>query len=302
MADRAIATRERWPLSIVACIIASASVVPGLACGRQDLNPAVPRHDAGDSNDVGINTTGAGAGSGADTGLPCDVQQLLENRCIGCHMSTSPPPLLTLANLLAPSASDPSKSMAAQALARMQSTASPMPPPPAEPPTPEEVQVFAAWVAAGTPKGAPCTGNAAAPASFSTPTVCTSGKTWRDGNDGSSSMHPGGACLTCHTMQGGPAYKIAGTVYPTAHEPNDCDGVAGALTVVVTGADGSTTNLTVNSVGNFYSRSGIAAPFHVRVTDGTKERVMTDAVTAGDCNSCHTEQGANGAPGRIMAP
>jgi predicted CXXCH cytochrome family protein len=29
---------------------------------------------------------------------------------------------------------------------------------------------------------------------------------------------------------------------------------------------------------------------------------MSGAVTAGDCNSCHTEQGANGAPGRIMAP
>jgi hypothetical protein len=24
--------------------------------------------------------------------------------------------------------------------------------------------------------------------------------------------------------------------------------------------------------------------------------------TSGDCNSCHTVNGANGAPGRIMAP
>jgi hypothetical protein len=302
MDDRANATRGRWQIYILVCAVAAPIFLHGLACGSEEVNPAVPRHDAGDDN-VGINTTGVGAGSGADTGLPCDVQQLLENRCIGCHMSKSPPALLTLADLLAPSVSDPSKSMAAESLARMRSAASPMPPPPAEPPTPEEIQVFAAWVASSTPKGVPCTGgDAGAPAPYATPSVCTSGKTWRGGNDGSSSMHPGGVCLTCHSMQGGPAYKIAGTVYPTAHEPNDCDGVANALTVVVTGADGTTTSLPVNSVGNFYSRSGVVAPFHVKVTDGTKERAMTEAVTAGDCNSCHTEQGANGAPGRIMAP
>jgi mono/diheme cytochrome c family protein len=287
-------------MAVLASAAAGSSLVLGLACGGEELNPAVARHDAG--ADFGINTSGAGAGSGADTGLPCDVQQLLENRCIGCHMSKSPPPLLTLADLVAPSASDPSKSMAAESLARMQSAASPMPPPPAEPPTADEIQIFAAWVAANLPKGAPCTGGAAAPTSYATPSVCTSGKTWRNGDDGSPNMHPGGACLTCHASRGGPSYKIAGTVYPTAHEPNDCDGVATALTVVVTGADGVSTSLPVNSVGNFYSRSAVVAPFHVKVTDGTKERAMTQAVTAGDCNSCHTEQGANGAPGRIMAP
>jgi len=40
----------------------------------------------------------------------------------------------------------------------------------------------------------------------------------------------------------------------------------------------------------------------VRVFDGTKDRVMGAPLTAGDCNSCHTEPGVNGAPGRIMAP
>jgi uncharacterized membrane protein len=37
-------------------------------------------------------------------------------------------------------------------------------------------------------------------------------------------MHPGGACITCHTIKGGPAFKVAGTVFPTLHEPNDCNG------------------------------------------------------------------------------
>ena len=38
------------------------------------------------------------------------------------------------------------------------------------------------------------------------------------------------------------------------------------------------------------------------VTDGVKTRQMQGTVTSGDCNSCHTVNGTNGAPGRIMAP
>ena len=103
-------------------------------------------------------------------------------------------------------------------------------------------------------------------------------------------------------MRGGPRYTVAGTVYPTAHEPNDCNGVNAGLTVVVTDANGAVTNLPVNGVGNFRSSTRIAAPFKVKVTDGTKERVMVGTLTAGDCNTCHTEAGTNGAPGRVMAP
>jgi hypothetical protein len=58
----------------------------------------------------------------------------------------------------------------------------------------------------------------------------------------------------------------------------------------------------VNSVGNFYSTGSIATPFDAKVLNGSKERDMVAAQTSGDCNSCHTEQGANGAPGRIMPP
>ena len=97
-------------------------------------------------------------------------------------------------------------------------------------------------------------------------------------------MRPGGACITCHTMRGGPNYTVAGTVYPTAHEPNDCNGVNGALTVVVTDKNGVVTNIAVNTVGNFSSRTAIAAPFTVKVTNGTKTRAMAGSLTAGDCN------------------
>lgn len=262
--------------------------------------------DGGD----GINRSGQGAGSGANTGLPCDVQQLLENRCIGCHLGPSPVALLSYDDLVKPSAADPKKTNAQRSLERMQSTTAPMPPKPAEAPTAAEIGVFQAWVNAGTPKGTTCTASpdggvpdgGAATNPYNTPTVCTSKTTWTRGNEGSSQMRPGGACITCHTMRSGPAYTVAGTVYPTAHEPNDCNGSPGPLTVVVTDKNGVVTNLNVNGAGNFSTRAAIAAPFTVKVTNGTKERVMATPLTAGDCNSCHTEAGVNGAPGRVMAP
>ncbi len=154
------------------------------------------------------------------------------------------------------------------------------------------------------PKGAACTTPPGGPggAGSDTPTVCTSNTTAAIDVGGGSRMLPGSACTTCHSRQGGPRSTIAGTVYATAHEPNDCHGVNGGLTVVVTDANGVVTNIAVNSVGNFESRARIAAPFRVKVTDGVRERVMAGTLTAGDCNSCHTRGGFNGAPGRVMAP
>lgn len=286
---------------------------PNALTGRGNVSPNgttesnVPAEGDASAPDEGINTTGAGAGTGANTGLPCDVQQLLENRCIGCHLTAPPGALLTYADLTAPSKSSPQKSMAQAALERMKSTTSPMPPAPAVPPTAQEIAVFEKWVTAGTPMGTACTAasDAGAPAAniYNTPLVCTSKTTWTGGNNESPLMRPGGACITCHTMRGGPAFTIAGTVYPSAHEPNDCNGSNGAgLTVVVTDANGVVTNVPVNSVGNFYTRTQVAAPFKVKVVSGAKERAMAGTLTAGDCNSCHTATGVNGAPGRIMAP
>jgi hypothetical protein len=102
---------------------------------------------------------------------------------------------------------------------------------------------------------------------------------------------------------------IAGTVYPTAHEPDDCDGVSGGdVQVVITDAAGKTLTLSVNAAGNFYSSATITMPFNAKVVSGTKERAMQAARSTGDCNTCHTASGTNttpgeaSAPGRIMAP
>jgi len=75
------------------------------------------------------------------------------------------------------------------------------------------------------------------------------------------------------------------------------------MTVVITDADSKTFTLDVNSAGNFYSRdSTIKFPIHAKVVANGKERAMTDSQTTGDCNTCHTVNGAKKAPGRIMAP
>jgi hypothetical protein len=112
-------------------------------------------------------------------------------------------------------------------------------------------------------------------------------------------MRPGEACPSCHS------FTLAGTVFPTEHEPNDCNGVNGStagLTVSVTDAKGKVQTLTVDSAGNFYSSTAFTAPFTAKVVSKTSERDMMAMQTSGNCNSCHTVNGANSAPGRIMAP
>jgi len=105
----------------------------------------------------------------------------------------------------------------------------------------------------------------------------------------------------------GPSFRIAGSVYPTGHEPNDCLGVAstGDVTVEITDNAGKVFSLAVNTSGDFYypaSMGTIALPYHAKVKQGTRERAMSSAQTSGDCNSCHTQTGTSGAPGRITLP
>jgi nitrate/TMAO reductase-like tetraheme cytochrome c subunit len=111
-------------------------------------------------------------------------------------------------------------------------------------------------------------------------------------------MRPGNTCTSCHS------FTIAGTLYPTAHEPTNCNGVNGSTgaRIVISGADGRTLTLTPTAAGNFYSSTAVATPFTARVTGGAGTRAMATPQTSGNCNSCHTQNGANGSPGRMMIP
>jgi mono/diheme cytochrome c family protein len=116
-------------------------------------------------------------------------------------------------------------------------------------------------------------------------------------------MHPGDACIACHGRSGGeaPRFNIAGTVYPTGHEPVDCNGTNQAQ-IVITDKNGQSITLTPNAAGNFFASSALAFPITAKVVAGGKERVMATPQTSGDCNACHTQDGAMMAPGRVTLP
>ncbi|MBS2019567.1 MAG: hypothetical protein JST00_42290 [Deltaproteobacteria bacterium] len=241
--------------------------------------------------------------SASVSGVPCDVADVLARECNSCHGSSpsggATNSLTTYEQLAGPSKSDPSKTEIQLSIERIKATTKPMPPTGTV--APADLAVLEKWVAAGMPKG-DCA--AAAGPSYDTPLVCTSNARWTRGDHESPLMHPGVACIDCHTTKReGPSYSVAGTVYPTAHEPDDCNGKSSStVKVVITGADGKATTLSVNQAGNFFARTRIAMPYTAKVVDGAKVREMKTPTSDGDCNGCHTEKGAEKAPGRIMAP
>jgi hypothetical protein len=93
-------------------------------------------------------------------------------------------------------------------------------------------------------------------------------------------------------------------VFRGPHEPDDCNGAAPPpqLNVVVQDSLGRVVQLPVNGAGNFLALDHIRPPLRAGVTDGVNTRMMNGTVNSGDCNGCHTVNGANGAPGRILAP
>jgi len=247
-------------------------------------------------------------------GLPCEVRAILADHCQTCHgakpSNGAPFPLVSYQDLTRKNAAG--IVIADRVVARIKSTTSPMPPMPSSPLSATEITAIETWATAGA--AANTTDCHAMPGPFDGPVVCTSKMTWPNGNHGAPIMHPGMACITCHRNvrddgvsavvpkdDNAPQFRIAGTVYPTGHEPNDCNG-AMTGTVEVTDASGKITNLMVNTVGNFFTTTAIPFPIHVALVANGKRRTMVMSPPTGDCNSCHTQDGFNGAPGRITLP
>lgn len=289
-----------WPLVFA---LAAAAAAP--ACGDAE-EASTSTGTGGDNNNGG--TTGEG--------LPCDVAQVLASKCWSCHGAKpaggAPMGLVSYDQLVKPSITDPNTTNVALCVIRMKA----MNMPPAGGATAEEIGVLEAWIAAGTPKGT-C-GTTTDP--FGGAVVCTSGKTWVYGEDVSDpmrlQMHPGGACITCHSKQPPPdvpaPLAIGGTVYPTGHEPDECYGIDGTVMtdvkVHIEDSAGNVYDLPVNATGNFLFFEGdgpFVPPYTAKVVSSKGERAMGAPQTSGDCNSCHTVDG-NGAgsmaPGRIVMP
>jgi hypothetical protein len=273
-----------WVLAAAGCYLGTAASTAG--------------GDGGTVEGGGGNPPPVGA-----TNLPCDVNLVLDqNGCRTCHYpgGDGPIPLYTWTDLTSPGLSDPTRSAAEMSVSRMSDPQGPMPPPPASPASAADIATLEAWIAAGYPQG-DCT--AAIDPLTAAPT-CTSGAFTRGEEELGDRMHPGGACNACHQQRGeGIQYTIAGTIYPTGHEPGDCNGAGSSgATVEVTGATGQVIVLGLNAVGTFTSIAPVALPFTAKVKYQGRERVMSQPQTSGDCNFCHTQNGASGAPGRITLP
>jgi hypothetical protein len=147
---------------------------------------------------------------------------------------------------------------------------------------------------------------------FAGQSVCAGAVVGWGGDDGSPAMTPGRACIACHSRGEGPRFSIAGTVFPTGHVPDDCrpssadSAQLSQAQVVITDASSQVFTLSVNGVGNFmhsaHASPPVVFPITAKVVYMGKERPMVTPQSTGDCNGCHTDPGATGAPGRIALP
>jgi hypothetical protein len=261
-------------------------------------------------------TSSSGAGGGhAGSGLPCDIESIA-SKCGTCHSNPPlmgvPMPLLTYEDFVAHSKSTPAKTYAELAAARMSDMLNPMPPMGSAPSTSQEVAAMSAWVQGGMPVGS-CDGGAAMNP-FAMPPMCSTMTTWTMGNASSNQMLPGTSCVACHNEpQDGallpPPLIVGGTVYQTGHEPDNCNGgppdPLDKAIVEITDANKKVYMLQVNLAGNFFwaiDQGAMVMPFTARVLYQGRVRTMAKPQTSGDCNSCHSQDGESGAPGRIALP
>jgi hypothetical protein len=151
-----------------------------------------------------------------------------------------------------------------------------------------------AWVAPAPDAGDIACGSAS---------TCTSGMM--------STTHPspghyaGEACNACHAVQAlsTAPFAACGTVFPTCHEPDQCNGLLGVM-IEITDPDANVVaTMTTNAAGNFVDTRQLLPPsFGATLTYAGRQAHTTTPHGDGDCNGCHTESGANGAAGRLFVP
>lgn len=258
------------------------------------------------------------------SGLPCDVAKVLSDNCTSCHgtklYGAAKTALLTRDDLMREL---DGRVVAEIVLERMKDDVKPMPPGKAL--AEDQIAILESWVDQGMPQGT-CGEATSEDAPPEIATTCTSGTHWTRGTHESKLMKPGGKCIQCHTTgkttgdhddddddkddkkdddddgegEGGPLFYFAGTVFPSAHDEDDCNGsdATATTTVVLTGADGQVLTLPINAAGNFYTKQNLAMPVTAKVVSAAGTRKMKEPIEDGDCNGCHTATSAS--PGRIV--
>lgn len=147
--------------------------------------------------------------------------------------------------------------------------------------------------------------------------TCASGLVY-EGTRESPQMSPGLACKSCHAGQNFNGQNpsglssqenvkfFMGTAYAASHEVDGCksDAVpADAVIEILDSNDMLQLSLPINAAGNFYSSrstAGFTLPYKARIVANGKTLAMATPQMEGDCNTCHTATGMNGAPGRII--
>jgi hypothetical protein len=146
---------------------------------------------------------------------------------------------------------------------------------------------------------------------FSAAPRCTSGELWHRNRQEGPEHLPGSPCNRCHHEDNAasghgeaPIFNFAGTVYPTAHEPELCIAPAGmGGQVVVVYESGQVAIAPINATGNFmHHAEANAGAYLAKVIWNGRERQKRNPQTEGDCNTCHSAEGHEGAPGRFVLP
>jgi hypothetical protein len=139
-------------------LLAGAFLAAASACNGGDAagdEPSGGGSRVGSGVDAGV--PGTGAGSGGSTGLPCDVDKVLATNCRSCHGAApqfgAPMPLVTHADLLAASKSNPEKKVFELVSSRTHDPNRPMPPAPVQPLDATALGALDAWIKAGAPAG-----------------------------------------------------------------------------------------------------------------------------------------------------
>lgn len=250
---------------------------------------------------------GAGSNIHGLTHLPCEVEKLLERSCWDCHGTVpgygATTTLVTYEDLTKAVPAIPDWTEANVCVTRMAAGKNTMPPD--KKASDEDVAILQKWIDDKTPIGH-CGETADGGAGDGGPAVCATGKVVSPTSSRQSALtNPGAACMGCHASNAS-AFSVAGTVFTTQNEPDNCVGVEGAHVVIID-ATGQAHSLATNAVGNFAALDSeyIPFPYRAMVVRGSKIREMQTPQSNGDCNSCHASPGQStgpDAPGRIMAP
>ena len=112
-------------------------------------------------------------------------------------------------------------------------------------------------------------------------------------------MQPGQDCMQCHGRSA-QSWTVAGTVFGAVD--SEADAGVSAAKIYLTDADGRSYTLSSNGSGNFYTAEQLKFPLRAQAEANGARMAMSEPVTSGSCNSCHTQPPQNNALGRLFAP